>query len=629
MMNANDSVTNLAGAVGFNVATPATTTAGSVLPTTVTIVGADGNRVPDFQGVVFITSNDAASNTTFSYRFTAADAGVHTFNNIRLVTLGDQTISISAPQMATATRTVAVTPAVTRLAVDAQTALTAGEAFNLTVTAYDAVGNVSTGYASTIHFSTADVQAGLPADYTFTSTDAGVHTFTVTLKTAGQQFVKVSELGRSLDGGAAVTVLPAAVASLDLAGASGAIGVARPITVVGRDSFGNIASSYTGTVHVTSSDPNAVLPGDVTLTSGSATFNIKLLTVGTQTITATDVANSALTGTMSSDATPPVASQFTIEGYPTTVAGVANGFAITVRDTIGQVATGYTGTIYFSSSDVHAGLPASYTFTADDAGVHTFSATLNSAGVQSITARDADGAITGTQLGIHVTHAAFVGYQVTHPFLPVGAEGETSVLLTAGQVIPLNVRAHDQFGNTVDNYNGTVHLTSTDSQANLPSDYTFTPSDSGSHTFNVDLRTTTPNGVAWAISIVDTADPTTMTTFTGFEITNAAAARFVLNASSGIIAGTPFKLKVSVLDAYGNRVKNYFGTIHFTNTAGLFGLPTDYTFDSNDVGDHSFTITLTTEGSQTVTVADFSDATLANSVAINVKASSGGGGKNA
>ena len=124
------------------------------------------------------------------------------------------------------------------------------------------------------------------------------------------------------------------------------------------------------------------------------------MTVGTQTITATDVADPTLTGTVSSDATPPVAALFAVAGYPATTAGVANTFTVTVRDTIGQVATGYTGTVFFSSSDVQAGLPASYTFTAADAGVHTFTATLRTAGTQSITVRDVAGGLTGTQVGI-------------------------------------------------------------------------------------------------------------------------------------------------------------------------------------------------------------------------------------
>ncbi|MFO0953221.1 MAG: hypothetical protein U0835_19110 [Isosphaeraceae bacterium] len=63
--------------------------------------------------------------------------------------------------------------------------LAAGSTYSVTVSALDAVEAVGTGYTGTIHFSSSDVQAGLPADYTFTADDAGVHTFNVTLRTAG------------------------------------------------------------------------------------------------------------------------------------------------------------------------------------------------------------------------------------------------------------------------------------------------------------------------------------------------------------------------------------------------------------------------------------------------------------
>ena len=54
-----------------------------------------------------------------------------------------------------------------------------------------------------------------------------------------------------------------------------------------------------------------------------------------------------------------------------------------------------------------ATLPANYTFTAADAGVHTFSATLKTAGTQSINGRGyATPALTGTERGITVKPAA-------------------------------------------------------------------------------------------------------------------------------------------------------------------------------------------------------------------------------
>jgi hypothetical protein len=618
VMNANDTASNLAGAVGFKVAVPSSTTSGSALPMTVIAVDAAGNTATGFLGTVFVTTNDPAVKSTFAYTFTAADAGTHSFTgSVKLVTPGDQTVTVASPLMTPSTSTVTVTPAVSKLALSVPTATTAGDTFNVTVTALDSLGGVGTGYTSTIHFSSSDVKAGLPADYTFTSADAGFHVFTVTLETAGAQGIKVSEVGGTITGGASVNVAPAAVSGFTLAGSGGAIGVARPITIVARDVYGNVTPSYNGTVHFTSSDPLAVLPPDTALVNGTATVKVTFLTVGTQTITATDVATPALTGTMSSDATPPVPALFAVAGYPATTAGVAQNFTVTVRDTIGQTATGYTGTIYFSSSDVQAGLPASYTFTAADTGVHTFSATLRTAGTQSITVRDGTGALTGSQVGISVRPAAFAGYKLSVPN-PTDSHGH--VLLTAGDAISLTVKVADAFGNAVSTYTGTVKFSSTDVQASLPADYAFTAADAGVHTFTVALKTTTPNGVVWSFTVADAANAAATATMTNFEVVNAAAATFTLTAPTQITAGTSFTSKLTVSDAYGNGVKNYFGTVHFSTTAALAGLPADYVFTSADAGVHDFTVTLNTSGNQTVSVVDVNNALLTGSVGATVKA---------
>jgi hypothetical protein len=94
-----------------------------------------------------------------------------------------------------------------------------------------------------------------------------------------------------------------------------------------------------------------------------------------------------------------------IGGLPLTLtASVANTFSVTAEDASGNVATGYLGTVHFTSSDPQVALPADYTFLATDAGRHTFSVTLNTAGTQSLNATDTNSAnITGTQSRIKVT----------------------------------------------------------------------------------------------------------------------------------------------------------------------------------------------------------------------------------
>jgi uncharacterized membrane protein YgcG len=633
---ANDGadVQNLAGAVTFQVTAPATTTSRSVLPMTISAVDANGSVATGFRGTVFIKSSDPLATTATGYAFnpldagipyvfTAADAGSHTFTGpIRLVTAGDQTVTVSAPNMTPATVTVNVTGQVTHLAISAPAAMNAGDTVQVTVSAIDTTGAVAPGYSSTVHFASSDVQAGLPADYTFTPADAGSHTFTVTLKTSGSQSISATEAGGTIGGGANVSVTPGAAVGLSLAVASGPIGFVRPLSVVARDVYGNVATGDNGTVHFTSSDPAAVLPADTALVNGVAAVNVKFLTVGTQTVTATDVANPALTGTVSSDETPPIPVAFGVSGFPATAAGAANTFTVTVRDSIGQVATGYTGTVVFSSSDGLASLPASYTFTAADAGTHTFTATLRTAGAQSIVARDAGG-LTGTETGIVVSPAAFAALRASTPI--ANPEG---MLVTADAVVPITVRAVDAFGNTVTGYKGKAHFTSTDAKATLPTDYNFTTTDGGVHTFNVGLHTSTAFGQSWSVSVVDASLASSLATITGFEVTNGVATKFSVAVPSNITAGSPFSLKVVVLDAWGNTVKNYFGTVHFSDTVAASGLPADYTFTGSDAGVHTFSVTLNTTGNQTLSVTDTTNSTLKTSVAVSVKTASttGGGG---
>ena len=71
-----------------------------------------------------------------------------------------------------------------------------GASSDVTVTARDGLGNVATGYRRTVAFTSSDGSATLPANYTFVSGDAGVHTFTggVTLGTVGEQTVTASDV---------------------------------------------------------------------------------------------------------------------------------------------------------------------------------------------------------------------------------------------------------------------------------------------------------------------------------------------------------------------------------------------------------------------------------------------------
>jgi hypothetical protein len=116
-----------------------------------------------------------------------------------------------------------------------------------------------------------------------------------------------------------------------------------------------------------------------------------------------------------------------------TTAGVAHNVTVTAEDAGGNVTTGYTGTVHLTSSDPAAVLPANYTFTGGDAGIHAFPVTLKTAGTQSITATDTvTGTITGTQSGITVNPAAATSLGLTSIAQP------TPTLTCTGPVANLN-----------------------------------------------------------------------------------------------------------------------------------------------------------------------------------------------
>ena len=107
-----------------------------------------------------------------------------------------------------------------------------------------------------------------------------------------------------------------------------------------------------------------------------------------------------------SDSAPAVtAARLVLAGFPSpTPAGAPQPFTLTAQDASANIATTYTGTVHFTSSDPLAALPADYTFTAADHGAHAFSATLATAGPQSLTATDtAPSGITGSQTAIAVS----------------------------------------------------------------------------------------------------------------------------------------------------------------------------------------------------------------------------------
>jgi hypothetical protein len=348
---------------------------------------------------------DATSDTTFTidsgtpcpaHSCTSTVAGTHTVT-------GKDGWQVS-------TATLHVTPAAaTHLSVGTFNPYPAGVSHSVTVKAFDAYGNVATGYLGTIHFTSSDTKATLPADYTFTSADKGVHTFSLALvlKTAGSQWVRATDkTTASITGAQTVTVTPGAAKTLSVGTFNPfPAGSTHSVTVKALDAYGNVATAYLGTIHFTSSDTKATLPADYTFTASDAgvhTFSLALVlkTASSQWVRATDKATASITGAQSVTVTPGAAKTLSVGTFNPFPADSTHSVTVKALDAYGNIATAYLGTIHFTSSDTKATLPADYTFTAADKGVHTFSLALvlKTAGSQWVRATDkATASITGAQ----------------------------------------------------------------------------------------------------------------------------------------------------------------------------------------------------------------------------------------
>jgi hypothetical protein len=605
-INANNGAATLAGATAMTISTPATAVAGQAFPVTVTAVDGNGNPATGFTGTIAISDSSQALAQPFSYTFSAADAGTHTFANPLYVnSAGVHTVTATSPFLPTASTQLTILPAAaTRFTVAAPPSSTAGSSVNVTATAYDIYGNVATNYVGTVALSSSDVQAALPAAYGFTAADSGMHIFSATLKTAGPQTITARDSAKAISGtSTAIQVAPVAASTLRVTGGGGFVGSAHTVTVTGRDLYGNVATSYNGTIHLSSSDPNTTVSADIALTNGVGTFQVTPMTLGTQTLTATDTTSASLTGTETITVTPGWAARFTMTPLTSVVAGTSQSFTVTAYDAFGNVSTVYTGFVLVGASDPRAG-SFYYGFTAADAGVHAFSMVLKTAGTQSISVTDYQNtAVAVKQSGIVVTPAAAAWLSVS-----------TLQGTTAGVAQSLTVTAYDSYGNVATGYTGTVAFSSSDAQATLPAAYTFSAADAGQAAFSMAFKTS--GGQSFSLQdTANAANPAFNSLQKDISISAAATAGFIFQVPSNLTAGVTFAATVSAVDTYGNVTTSYTGTVTFASSDLQAGLPANYNYSAAEGGKHTFGFLLKTAGTQSITAQDTVNAATASTPA--------------
>jgi hypothetical protein len=385
-----------------------------------------------------------------------------------LTTAGGQTLTASDTSITTltgTTGTISVSPAAaTSFVVSALPATQAGDNLTFTVVAEDQFNNTATGFAGLVTFSSTDTGTNttLPTDSPLNN---GVETFSATLTTLGDQTLTATQgTTTGTSGPITVTVSTAGLHFVVTAPPTTEAGANLTFTVIAEDQFNNTATGFAGDVTFSSSDSgiNTLLPTPSPLSNGVGTLSATLTTAGDQTLTATQGTVTGTSGPITVSAAN--TSHLVLTAPASTTAGVSFVFEVTAKDRFNNTATGYGGTVAFGTSDPSHTLPGN---SALDHGVGTFSATLGTAGNQTLTVGDTTStAITGATTTILVISDSVAS--TTHYRIIAPARAE------AGVPFNFTVIALDQFNHLASGYTGTVHFSSNDSSAILPANSTLT-----------------------------------------------------------------------------------------------------------------------------------------------------------
>jgi hypothetical protein len=211
-------------------------------------------------------------------------------------------------------------------------------------------------------------------------------------------------------------------------------GTAFNITVTSLDASGQMVASFSGTVHFTSSNGQAVQPASGALASGTGTFSVTLSTAGSQTITATDSTISGTSSTLTVSAPIPTPVPFAHQPLtPAAAVPGGAGFTLTVNGAgfVSASKVMWNGsaraTSFVSKSQVTANILAS-----DIAGANTTSVTVvNPVGTSNVVFFDTTRPTSSVAL--NVSSALATG---TNPSSVVTADltgnGKLDVVVTNG-----------------------------------------------------------------------------------------------------------------------------------------------------------------------------------------------------
>jgi hypothetical protein len=423
------------------------------------------------------------------------------------------------------------------------------------------------------------------------------------------------------------TPLPGSVAGLTGSPSSQSAGKAFQADVYATDAYWNPVSSADN-VRLTSSDAAASTPLTSVLANGFYRFTVSLGTVGTQTLTASDLTNGPILS-MTSAGIPVIPSNvdhFVINAIASPQTA-GTGFSMTIRaaDATGNTVPNYNATAVLTANTGAGSItPEQITF-------------ANGAWTGTMVCRGAGGAVSiscfdysspphsGTSNNFTVQPGPFTGLQVLLPGetaqggTPTGKTG-TPTSQTAGATFTVIVRAVDDFWNLVPGVSDHVDVQSSDAFAVLPADTTLA---NGQILISARLFKSGPQTI-WATDLTTSSvhpDTSSAVTIVGGSFSRVLILAPGESPAPGTTTGRTgtatdqsinyaFTVKVLSTDQWWNPVPGPSDVIHITSGDALAQLPPDQAMAN---GEADMDVRLSTGGFQQISAADVTNASITGS----------------
>lgn len=426
---------------------------------------------------------------------------------------------------------------------------TAGQSFDVMLTAQDQYGNTKIDFDGTVVVSSNKTcSAGCGTSAAFSSGVLAAHALTLTQAGSGATVTVTRSSGTESGTSNLFTVFPGSADHLTLAGsvANLAAGSSRTLTAEIDDAFGNRVDSTASVTFAQTAGTGTVSGlGSVSASGGVASREVTGIKAGTVTIQASSSGIAAATITFT--VVPGAADHLTLAGSTADLAAESS------RTLTAEIDDAFGNTI--DSTD-------SVTF-AQTAGTGTVS------GLGSVSASGgvATKQVTGVQAGtitIQASSSGIAAATISFQVIPGAADhlmltGSTANL-AAGSTRTLTAEIEDAFGNTVDS-TASVTFAKTGGNGALLG--------LGSSSASGGIASRQVTGDKWgAVTIRASSGGVTSASIT-FRVVPGAAKGLVFTMSTGKLKlGNSALLAVEIQDAHGNRVPSPARGVTFAQAAG-------------------------------------------------------------